>query len=167
MRKKLNNFFCGIQKIRGIFLIAALALPYSQSFAQDTGGLPINLTADSGESDANKGIATYTGNVVISQGEMRVSGDKVVVHIDKGQVSVIEAWGKPASFHYVPKGEPAIDGWGSYMKYSVVPSTVYMEGNAKVRQEQNETKAQTLTYDLKREKVSGKRVNMTLIPKSK
>ena len=147
------------------FLLAICAVP--SSLAQATGELPINLTADSGEYDANKGIATYVGNVVITQGEMRVAGDKVVIKVDAGKVSVIEAWGKTASFHYVPKGEPPIDGWGNYMKYSVVPSTVYIEGNARVRQKENETRAQSLTYDLKREKVSGKRVNMTLIPQKK
>lgn len=150
-------------------LIWALALSLN-AYSQTT-ELPINLQAESGEYDAVKGIATYTGNVVISQGEMNVRGDKVVVKIVNNSVNSIEAWGNPATFHYVPQGkrkqEPPIDGRSSYMKYSVLASTVFMQGNAFVKQDKNETKGSTLTYDLKQERVKGTKVNITFTPQKK
>ncbi|MDO4643233.1 MAG: lipopolysaccharide transport periplasmic protein LptA [Cardiobacteriaceae bacterium] len=129
--------------------------------------LPINLKADSGEYDANAGVATYSGNVVITQGEMNLKGDKVVIKLVNEQITTIEAWGKPASFHYVPAKEPPIDGSGQYMKYSVPTSTVEIDKNAHVKQDKNETRADHLVYDLKKENVKGRGVNMTFQPKTK
>lgn len=147
-------------------LISVLCL---SAFAQNSDNykeIPINLTADQGEYDAIAGLATYTGNVNITQGEMNLTGDKVVIHIKEGEVTMIEAWGKLATFHYAPKNEPPIDGRGQYMKYTIATSTVTINGQAYVKQEKNETSGETLTYNLAKEQVSGKRVNMTLTPKS-
>lgn len=140
-----------------------------QAIAQNSDNykeIPINLTADQGEYDAIKGLATYTGNVDITQGEMNLKGDKVLIHVKDGEVTLIEAWGKLATFHYAPKNEPPIDGRGEYMKYTIATSTVHIEGQAYVKQEKNETSGATLTYNLAKEQVSGKRVNMILTPKS-
>lgn len=128
--------------------------------------LPISLSADSGEFDANAGKATYTGHVVITQGQMNLKGDKVVVTVDKGQVTVIEAWGNLATFHYVPKNQPPIDGRARYMKYTVATSTIDMDKNAWVKQDKNETTGSHLMYNLAQEKVKGRHVNMILIPKT-
>ena len=129
--------------------------------------LPINLKADSGEYDANAGIATYTGNVVVTQGEMNLKGDKIVIRLQEGKIHSIESWGKPTTFHYVPAKEPPIDGSGQYMKYTVPTSTVEIDKNAHVIQDKNETRADHITYDLKREHVTGRGVNMTFQPKTK
>ena len=64
--------------------------------------LPINLKADSGEYDANTGIATYTGHVVVTQGEMNLKGDKITIRLQEGKIHTIESWGNPTTFHYVP-----------------------------------------------------------------
>ena len=100
----------------------AASLLLASAFAlaqQNTSQLPIDLKADSGEYDAAKGIATYTGNVVITQGQMNLKGDRVVIRLDGGEVTSLEAWGNLATFHYVPANEPPIDGEGEYMKYTV------------------------------------------------
>ena len=129
--------------------------------------LPINLKADSGEYDANTGIATYTGHVVVTQGEMNLKGDKIVIRLQEGKIHSIESWGKPTTFHYVPAKEPPIDGSGQYMKYTVPTSTVEIDKNAHVKQDKNETRADHLTYNLKSESVKGRGVNMTFQPKTK
>ncbi|UJF24599.1 lipopolysaccharide transport periplasmic protein LptA [Suttonella sp. R2A3] len=129
--------------------------------------LPIDLVANHGEYDANAGIATYTGDVVVTQGEMRLTGDKVVLHTEEGEVIKIESWGKLATFHYVPQEDPPIDGKGGYMRYTVQNALIYIEGNAYVKQEKNETYGDTLTYDLNKEFITGERVQMSFTPKTK
>ncbi len=157
--------------MRLLNLVSLLVVSFAFNVAYAQGGdnyqeLPINLVADQGEYDANKGIATYTGNVVVTQGEMNLTGDKMVIHINEGEVTVIETWGNLATFHYVPEAEPPIDGRGRYMKYTVATSVVDIDKEAYVKQEKNETNADHLTYNLKQEQVSGKRVQMILFPKS-
>ena len=123
--------------------------------------------ADSGEYDANTGVATYTGHVVITQGEMNLKGDRVTIRLQDGKIHTIESWGKPTTFHYVPASEPPIDGSGNHMKYTVPTSTVEINKNAHVKQDKNETRADHLTYNLKSESVKGRGVNMTFQPKTK
>lgn len=147
-----------------IALVSLFALSLI-AHAQNTSELPIDLKADTGEYDAAKGIATYTGNVVISQGQMNLKGDKVVIRLDGGEVVSLEAWGKLATFHYVPKNEPPIDGEGEYMKYTVATSTVDIDKRARVTQGKNETRANHLSYNLEKEHVKGKGVQMTFTPK--
>ncbi|SUO95367.1 lipopolysaccharide transport periplasmic protein LptA [Suttonella ornithocola] len=149
-----------------ISLILMLLIPLSAAQTNNPQKLPISLTADSGEYDANADKATYTGNVVITQGEMKLTGDKVVISIKDGEVTMIESWGNLATFHYAPANEPPIDGKAKYLKYTIATSTVDMDKNAWVKQQKNETRAEHLSYNLKAEKIKGQRVNMTLFPKS-
>lgn len=144
-----------------LFALLAAAVQAQESTSQ----LPIDLKADSGEYDAVKGIATYTGNVVITQGQMNLKGDRVVIRLDNGEVVSLEAWGNLATFHYVPKNEPPIDGQGEYMKYTVATATVDIDKRAHVKQGQNETRASHLSYNLEKEHVKGKGVQMTFTPK--
>ncbi|MDO5090496.1 MAG: lipopolysaccharide transport periplasmic protein LptA [Cardiobacteriaceae bacterium] len=143
-----------------LFLASAFALAQS-----GTSALPIDLKADSGEYDAGKGIATYNGNVVITQGQMNLKGDRVVIRLDGGEVVSLEAWGKPATFRYVPENEPPIDGEGEYLKYTVATATVDIDKRARVTQGKNETRANHLSYNLEKEHVKGKGVHMTFTPK--
>lgn len=149
-----------------ISLALMLLIPLSIAQSNNPQKLPISLTADSGEYDANAGKATYTGNVIITQGEMKLTGDKVIISIKDGEVTMIESWGNLATFHYAPANEPPIDGKAKYLKYIIATSTVDMDKNAWVKQQKNETRAEHLSYNLKAEKVKGQRVNMTLFPKS-
>lgn len=146
----------------------AASLLLASTFAlaqQNTSQLPIDLKADSGEYDAAKGIATYTGNVVITQGQMNLKGDRVVIRLDGGEVTSLEAWGNLATFHYVPANEPPIDGEGEYMKYTVATATVDIDKRAHVKQGKNETRANHLSYNLEKEHVKGQGVHMTFTPK--
>lgn len=149
-----------------IFLLFFLSLnSYCYASSNNPQQLPINLQADHGEYNADKGTAVYTGHVLISQGEMKLTGDKVIIRLQEGKVSSIEAWGKPATFHYVPKKEPAIDAKGLYMKYNVPDSSIEIDKQAFVKQGKNETRAEYLLYDLEKENIKGRGVSMTFQPK--
>ena len=130
--------------------------------------LPIELLhADHAVYDANEKIATYTGNVEITQGKMALKGEKVVITLDNGEVKQIESWGERAYFHYVPAAQPPIDGKGRYMIYRIGPGIIDIDGKAWIKQEDNVMNADHITYYLEKGRVQGRHVNMTLIPKSK
>lgn len=151
--------------LRNFALTCLLCLNIPSLMAQ-TVSTPINLVADQGEYDGNTGTAIYTGNVVIQQGDMKLTGDKVVIKTSSGKVTSVEAWGNLATFHYVPTNEPAVDGKGKHMTYNVSANKVDIQGEAYVKQEQNETRGETLSYNLKSEIVTGKRVKMSFQPAS-
>lgn len=145
-----------------LILTAVLSSPILA--ADNAANLPIDLSADHGEYNGNTGTATYSGHVVISQGDMKLTGDKVTIHTADGKVTRIEAWGNLATFHYKPNNEPAVDGKGKHMTYNVPAASVNISGNASVRQADNTTRGDSLTYNLDSEIVTGKRVKMTFLP---
>ena len=60
---------------------------------------PINLEADWAERDDVKQTTIYKGAVVVTQGTMRISGDKVTMHYDdEGEPEKIIVTGKLARF---------------------------------------------------------------------
>lgn len=61
---------------------------------QDT-GLPVEVTADNLSVDQETGVAIFTGNVVIGQGEMRLSAPRVLVvyRAEKKGIARLEATG--------------------------------------------------------------------------
>lgn len=126
--------------------------------------LPIELTADNAEYDHDSGIATYTGNVHIQQGEMFIKGDKVTIHFVESHATQMDAWGKPAVFHYVPANSPPVDGKGDHLQYNVAKQSLHMFGNAWLDEGGNQTTADTLNYNITTRKVTGKRVSITYLP---
>lgn len=59
---------------------------------------PIRIQADSAELDDKQGVAVYRGDVVITQGTMKVTGDTVTITQNaQGDVEVFTSVGKPAT----------------------------------------------------------------------
>ena len=63
----------------------------------------IIIHSDSAERDETKGTTTYSGNVVMQQGSMRIEADEVVIVNDKSKVTQIVATGKPARYQQQPE----------------------------------------------------------------
>ncbi len=90
-------------------ILAALLLVLSGpalAFDPDS-GQPITVSADSARLDDTRGVATYSGDVILTQGKTRLTAERVVLYRDTGDLSRIEASGNPA--HYT---QPSRDGQG-------------------------------------------------------
>lgn len=127
----------------------------------------IKLQADSGSYDGQRQLATYSGNVIIEQGRMKLWGNKVLIYFSNGRVQKVEAQGAPVKFVYKPKNEPEILGRGNSVVYDVPRDQISIKGSAYIKQGANETRAVNLTYDLKREYLKTQRVNMIFVPSKK
>ena len=133
---------------------------------------PINLEASSAEYDQKSGTSTYLGNVVVTQGTMRLTADVGKVFLnDKGEVQRMEATGKPATFRYRPSADkPEIDGVGQKIEYDTVAGRVIVSGGAKFVQGQDIFSGDRVEYDVVQDKVKatsaeGKRVRFVIQPK--
>ena len=78
--------------VLSLVLAAAPALAQSSGFgrAQDT-KLPVEVTAEQLSVDQKTGKATFSGKVLIGQGQMRLSADRVTVTYAQGNQSRISA----------------------------------------------------------------------------
>ncbi|AZS49578.1 lipopolysaccharide transport periplasmic protein LptA [Entomomonas moraniae] len=144
---------------------------------------PIHIQADKADLDNNKGVLVYRGNVIITQGTMKVMGHTVTIVRNKdGGVDVMTSQGSPAYFEQIPSAnEPMIKAYGSMIQYQTANKKIVLEGNAKVIQKNNTFNGSRMVYDTEKGTISavggtktttgstskGGRINMVLEPEKK
>lgn len=70
----------------------------------------IEIEADSAEMDDLKGITIYRGDVVVTQGSIRMTGHTMTVHFtESGDMELVIMQGKPATYRQLPDNSKAYD----------------------------------------------------------
>ncbi len=115
---------------------------------------PIDIEADSVDLDDRKGISVYQGDVVVTQGSIRVTADKVTVHHQAHKPDRLEADGNPVTFRQRPDGKDTdIEGEAKRVEYEVDSELLYLIGNAVLTQGADSFKSDRITYDRTKAKV--------------
>ena len=106
---------------------------------------PIEVTSDRLNVDQTDGTAVFTGNVVVIQGEMRLTADRVVVEYTRTEPREIE---RMRAFDNVVlvRGEEAAEGEEAV--YTLADRVVVMTGDVLLTQEQSAISGDTLTVQL-------------------
>ena len=110
---------------------------------QDT-SLPVEVSADSLSVSQNDGSALFTGNVVIGQGEMRLSAPRVLVFYTEAQNGIerLEATGGVTLVNADQAAE------ADTAQYEVNRGTIRMVGNVLLTQGQNTLVSDEMDVDL-------------------
>lgn len=70
----------------------------------------MQVEADNAELDGIQGISIYRGNVVVTQGSMRITGHTLTVHFnDGGDIELAIMNGSPATYRQLPDGAEDYD----------------------------------------------------------
>ncbi len=142
---------------------------------------PINVQADSAEMDDKRGVAIYRGDVVITQGTLKITGDTVTITLNKeGDIDVFTSVGKPAYYEQQPStNKDLVKAYGLTIQYFANNEKIIITDQAKVVQQGNTFRGEKIVYDTKMEIVTagrGKqgtittpapRINMVIQPKNK
>lgn len=118
------------------------------AFTHDS-SLPVEVTAENLRVDQSDGTAVFSGNVVIGQGDMRITAGEVRVRYaqgtggGQGQVERLEATGGVT----LVSGAEAAEAREAI--YTISSSTIVMSGDVILTQGQNALSAGRLTVDLK------------------
>ena len=127
-------------------LLAALAMPAHAEKADRN--KPIHLEADRVTVDDAKQIATFTGNVVLTQGTMILRGDRMQVTQDKAGFKNGIVWGNLAYFRQKREGfDEVIEGWSERIEYDSRADKVQMFNRALVKRGQDEVRGSYISYD--------------------
>ena len=111
---------------------------------------PINIEADEAEKNDKKGITTYKGNVVITQGSIRMSGDIITIYDNNGTVDKIIAKGQPAHFKQKPEPQDEdVVADALTINYNVNKETLLLQDKALLKQNGGTTNSNKITYDMK------------------
>ena len=111
------------------------------------------LTAD----DANR-TSTFEGNVVVTQGTMRITAAKVTVKEDRERHKYYVATGSPVTFRQKrDKVDEWVDGMAERAEFDDRADVLRLYNRARVKSNQNEITGDFISYDMRRElaEVSG------------
>jgi len=153
----------------GLALLAACPAP-ALALATDR-EQPIEIEADSAEADDGKRVTIYRGDVVITQGTLRISGDQVTIHYDEGNdFTKMVTLGNPARFRQLPDGKTDEDAnyqqaRASRMEYYKENDTIVLLGNAQYGQGGDQIAADRIDYDAKNSRMKAR--TMTASSKNK
>ena len=137
---------------------------------------PIEVNADTVSIDESKDLSVYTGNVIITQGSLRITGEVMTIHGITSEVDKIIVTGKPVKFRQRPDGKKQdIRGEGLELHYFATTEKIYLLNKAKLWQQGNTIRSQKIVYDTKKAMMTagtkkGKRkgrVVTTFTPKKK
>lgn len=159
-----------------LFLILLATLPGAALALSTDRDQPVHIEADRGELDDVKGVTIYEGRVVVTQGSIKITGDRVVLYYDdKRDISRAEAVGKPATYQQLSDGETEpLKARALRMDYQVKDGVIDLYDDASVVQTGNSLFGNRITYDTVNERVKASRsgsgedrVRVILTPKAK
>ena len=156
---------------RKLALLLGMLLPSLVLALPEDKDQPIHLEAKSAQFDQNTGISTYTGNVVVTQGTMRLTADVAKIYIQNGAFQRMEASGAPTTFRYQPQADKeVINGEGLRIEYNVATDKVYVIDKAKFTQGGDVFTGDRVEYDLSTDlinasSVEGGRIKITIQPR--
>ncbi len=137
---------------------------------------PLNIEADRAAVDDRQGLTVYEGAVVVTQGTIRITADKLKVYFDASHdMEKVVAEGAPARFRQRPdNSQEFIHASARRMEYQVAKNTLFLLDGAEVTQGGDRFSGNRIVYDTHLNRVqarkaeSGKeRVKITLTPKKK
>ena len=162
------------------FLVLTTCLwlsPIGVAFALKTDvDQPLNLEADSADIDDAKKKKVFTGNVIVTQGSIKLTCDKLTVlqNAAPNGGDRFFAKGRPARFQQEIEGKPGeyVRGHASNIQYDTGSEFLHLIDNAFITQEGDTFQTDRITYDKVNSLVKGgtaakgkERVRMVIQPK--
>ena len=154
------------------FLAVVFVLPVSSWALSTDRQKDIEIEADSALIDDAKQQTIYTGDVVIIQGSLRITGAKVTIHYDDNSDFIkLESVGKPARFRQLPDGKKDIDSnyqvaHADRMEYFKKKDLIILLGNAVYGQGGSKVAADRIEYNSRTSQMTARSVKAKTKTKS-
>jgi lipopolysaccharide export system protein LptA len=109
----------------------------------------IVIEADAAEADNRKQVTIYRGDVIITQGTMKITGDTVWIYYDdSNSITKLVSVGKPAHFRQLPDDkDDFLTADADRMEYYADKDVIVMRGNARYGQGSDRITAEHIIYD--------------------
>ena len=113
---------------------------------------PIKITADSAERSEQIEETRYTGNVVLTQGSLRIEADSLVVHNDAADLIV--ATGDPATLQQTPETDKAdVTASAERIEYDRPRDQITLKQSAKIEQDGAVVTGAVINYQVAEQRV--------------
>ena len=134
---------------------------------------PINVVSNKQTLDLEHNLVTFSDNVVITQGSMKINANKVIIIRSKkkstnSNTDLIEAFGNPVTFQQKLDNGKFVYGKADKVNYNVAKEFLELSGNAVLQQQDSKISGSLITYDVKNQQLkagsNGTRVKTVLLP---
>ena len=140
----MRQFISVLFQITLVFLLVKVV--YSENLKSE-----IFIESDSMHIDELKSISTFSGNVILKYGELRLSSDKIIITRKNNNISLIQAFGTPASFDLEdskPRKYNKITGNSEEILFNSEDQTILLIGNANIESIDNIITAHSVLFNL-------------------
>ena len=137
--------------LRAFSTMMLLALPlYSHALPSDA-NQPIKLLADKATYSERTGVTSYSGNVIITQGTLKLTADDITMNLSPQRIiNSAVATGRPATMQQVITPEKGLaKGQANTIDYNAVTGIITLTGNAKLTQNGASFAGNVIRYSLK------------------
>ena len=119
---------------------------------------PIEIEADFAELDDQEGRTIYVGNVIVTQGSIKMKGDKLKVLFDEDRdLQHVHMEGRPAYFKQTPDGgKEDVEGEGLIIEYHAKKSLLHLIQKAKLTQGNRLFTGDRINYDSAKSVITGR-----------
>lgn len=156
-----------------LFVLCAstMAAIAEQRSTRDTNA-PVNIQADHMKYEFQTGISEYTGNVLVTQNDIELTGDKVIAIQQDKVLKNIKVTGSPASYRQLAEDGSYITAQSQQMEYQANNSRLVLTKKARLEQAGSIMESDQIIYDTINEVViagdekAKKRVNITITPEN-
>ncbi len=132
---------------------------------------PIRIQADDAQLDDKNGVATYKGDVIITQGSMKVTGNTVTItRTPSGDIDVVTSVGNLAYFEQLQTAGDTkpVQGYGVTIQYHASQDRVVLIDRAKVvDKDNNVTQGEKIVYDTVKKLASAGRATGSKVTESR
>ena len=133
-----------ISLVKNLKIILILFFISLNSLANDV--IPVDIIADEMQWNDDQKVAYAIGNAIATQGEKKISANKLIVHLDQeedtNEIILIEAEGNVI---FTNKKEVAT---GKIAKYDFIKNNIIIEDTVTLKRDDNIMKGELLVMDL-------------------
>ena len=130
-----------------VLICAILFAPKGMALATDS-EQPIEIQADFAELDDQEGKTIYVGNVVVIQGSIKMTGDKLKVNFsEERDLEDVYIEGRPAYFKQTPDSGDDVEGEGLLIEYHAQKNLLHLIQKAKLTQGKRIFTGDRINYD--------------------
>ncbi len=122
-----------------LLLAAGLAVAGAAWALKSDKSQPINVHADHGDfqsdpKDNSNGTGIYTGNVVITQGSIKLTAKRAVLHVVNNELDTADVTGDPATFEQQPDNGAEVHGTAKEITYDASKNELMLITDAQLTQ---------------------------------
>ena len=118
---------------------------------------PVQIEADFAELDDEEHTTVYIGNVIVDQGSIHMTGDRLRVNFTENK-DLKDAYleGRPATFKQTPDNDDDVHGQALQIEYHAMQSLLKLIEKARVTQGERLFEGHIINYDTKKSLITAR-----------